>query len=199
MGLEAVCRVRLNNQVSEGKAHCGDGELDFRGEFRFRWMWKDLSEVSSAEGVLTAVKGSEKAELHVGEAADKWAQAILNPKSRLDKLGLKAGHQYAAWGQFDSEFESELTERSGRPAEHGLDMVFVRLNTLTNLSELLRARGEIVANGAVWAVWEKGRKELTETHVRDFARANGLVDVKVASFSSDLSALKLVIPVAMRQ
>jgi hypothetical protein len=34
--------------------------------------------------------------------------------------------------------------------------------------------------------------------VRDAAKAQGLVDVKVMSYSPELSALKLVIPVAQR-
>ena len=56
----------------------------------------------------------------------------------------------------------------------------------------------IAEDGAIWAVWTKGQKALTETHVRDAAKAQGLVDVKVMSFSPELSALKLVIPVALR-
>lgn len=198
MGLERVCRVRLNNQVAEGKAHCGDGELEFRGEFRFRWLWKDLAQVAVADGVLTAVKGVDRAEFHLGDCADKWAHAIQNPKSRLDKLGVKAGCRYAVWGEMDGSFPGELLDVAGPPAERDFDLVFVRLQDEGDLPKLLDARRAIVANGAVWAIWAKGRKALTENHVRDFAKANGLVDVKVASFSSELSALKLVIPVALR-
>jgi hypothetical protein len=47
-------------------------------------------------------------------------------------------------------------------------------------------------------LWPKGRKELREDDVRAAAKAQGLVDVKVMSFSATLSALKLVIPVALR-
>ena len=52
--------------------------------------------------------------------------------------------------------------------------------------------------GAIWVVWPKGRKELREDDVRNAAKAQGLVDIKVMSFSETLSALKLVIPVAER-
>lgn len=199
MGLETVCRVKLNSEISEGKAHCGDGELEFRGEFKFRWKWSQLDRVGSENGVLTAVRGPDIVEFNLGDAAVKWEHAIKNPKTRLDKLGLKPSHLYTTWGEFDQEFPAETKERAGEPAQVGpYDLVFVRLISLDDLPILGKARDEIARNGGIWAVWLKGKKELTETHIRDYALANGLVDVKVASFSATLSSLKLVIPVAQR-
>ena len=200
MGLESVCRVKLNGQSSEGKAHCGDGEIDFRGEFRFRWKWSDLTRVSASDGVLTVIKGADMAEFHLGEAAAKWEHQIRNPKSRLDKLGLKPGQKYVAWGEFDEAFPSELRDWAGEPASSGaFDAIFIRFDEVGELDKLLEAREQIVSNGMIWAVWPKGRKELREDDIRDFGLANGLVDVKVASFSATLSALKLVIPVSQRK
>ncbi|HRK21607.1 MAG TPA: hypothetical protein PLX06_07360 [Fimbriimonadaceae bacterium] len=200
MGLEKVCRVKLNGQVSEGQAHCGDLELDFRGEFRFKWKWSEFSRVDDKDGVLTVVRGSDVAEFDLGPLAEKWAHAIRNPKSRLDKLGLKPGQRYAAWGTFDEEFPTELQDRAGEPAAKGpFDAVFVRMDSMDDLPNLVKARSQIVPKGMIWAVWPKGRKEFREDDIRNFALANGLVDVKVASFSSTLSALKLVIPVAQRK
>lgn len=199
MGLETVCTVRLNNVAAEGKAHCSDGLLEFRSDFRFSWKWTDLREVTAKDGVLVAVKGEQIAEFQLGDAATKWEHAIKNPKSRLDKLGLKAGHSYFAKGEFDAEFGSELFARAGDPSATGpYDIYFVRVLDLKNLSLILEAKGKIAKNGAIWVMWTKGRKDLNENHVRDFALENGLVDVKVASFSPVLSALKLVIPVSLR-
>lgn len=199
MGLETVCRVKLNAEVGEGKAHCGDGELEFRGEFKLRWKWSELQSTAVVDGILTAVRGPDIAEFYLGDAAVKWEHAIKNPKSRLDKLGLKPSHLYTTWGEFDQDFPVETRERAGEPAQAGpYDLVFARLTSLDDLPLLGKARDEIARNGGIWAVWLKGKKELTETHIRDYALANGLVDVKVASFSSTLSSLKLVIPVALR-
>lgn len=199
MGMEVDCRASVGGKISEGKAHCGDGEIEFRGEFRLRWKWSELSRVQAIDGVLVAVRGAELGEFYLGDAAEKWAHAILNPKSRLDKLGLKPGHRYAARGEFDEEFPDELKIRAGEPAiGNKLDVVFVRLDSHDDLDKLLEARADIVANGMIWAVWPKGRKEFREDDIRSFALDHGLVDVKVASFSTTLSALKLVIPVALR-
>ena len=199
MGAEATCRVRLNQAESGGKAHCGDGEIDFRGDFRFVWKWSDLSSVEALDGRLTVRKGTEEAVFELGAAAEKWRFAIQNPKSRLDKLGLKPGHSYKAWGEFDEAFSGELERVAGAPGTPPLDIVFVRMDGKSDLDKLLDARAKIAQNGMIWAVWPKGRKEFSETHIRDFSLQNGLVDVKVASFSKTLSALKMVIRVKDRK
>lgn len=116
----------------------------------------------------------------------------------MDKLGVKPGSRYCAIGEFDEAFAVELLERAGKPSRTNLDTVLVRLDSERDLVKLLKARARIVQSGAVWAVWPKGRRVFHEDDIRDFALRNGLVDVKVASFSETLSALKLVIPVKLR-
>lgn len=199
MGLERTCRATLDGTESEGKAHCGDGLLEFRGEFRLSWKWSEIA-VSAADGALCAKRGSNIAEFHLGDDAAKWLHAIQNPKSLLDKLGVKPGHRWRLIGEFDAEFQAQLAERTGNPADPSdhQDWAFVFLSNPDELSLLLSARQSIFPAGGIWAVWKKGQKVLTENHIREFALANGLVDVKVASFSPTLSALKLVVPVALR-
>ena len=199
MGAESTCRVRLNHTESEGKAHCGDGEIDFRGDFRFLWKWKDLSSVEAQCGQLIIRKGSDEAVFELGDVAEKWCYAILNPKTRLDKLGLKSGHSYQAWGEFDEDFAGELERVAGPPGSEPLDAVFIRFDSEADLPLLKRAKQAISQNGMIWAVWPKGRKEFREDDIRNYSLQNGLVDVKVASFSASLSALKMVIPVKDRR
>ena len=199
MGLEARTRVTLNGREDAGIAHCGDGEIDFRGEARLRWKWSDLTRIAANDGVLSISRNAETAEFFLGPDAEKWLARIKNPKPRLDKLGLKADHRYRTIGQFEDTFAAELRERAGCPCQdRPLDVVFVRVDGAADLDRLLEAKREIVPNGMIWAVWPKGRKELREDDIRTFALAHGLVDVKVASFDGTRSALKLVIPVALR-
>ncbi len=49
-----------------------------------------------------------------------------------------------------------------------------------------------------WIVYPKGVKSITEAEVMKAGKAAGLVDTKVASFSSTHTALKMVIPVSKR-
>jgi hypothetical protein len=198
MGLEMQCRVWLNERASLGRAHCGDGEIAFKGDFRFRWLWKDLECMAAEGGFLRVVRNGETARLELGEAAEKWLHAIRHPKSRLDKLGVKPESAYAAHGVFDATFAAELEGRAGAPGDEPFDLLFQRLDGLDDLPKLAELRSLLAPSGAIWAVWRKGRKELREDDVRNYALANGLVDVKVASFNEELSALKLVIPRALR-
>ena len=123
-------------------------------------------------------------------------------RSRAEKLGVKAGCRVALSGLNDAPFVTELQTAGARVAKRlgagPYDMVIVRLGAASDLPSLVDARSRIVRNGMVWAIWRKGRKEFREDDIRHFGPVAGLVDVKVMSFSEDLSGLKFVIPLAQR-
>lgn len=64
-------------------------------------------------------------------------------------------------------------------------------------------KNEIEQNGMIWVSWPKKASkvptDITEDLIRDFALANGLVDVKVCAVDEVWSGLKLVIPVKNRK
>jgi hypothetical protein len=66
------------------------------------------------------------------------------------------------------------------------------------LERLATLQRSIRRDGAIWALWPKGQRHITEDVVRGAALEHGLVDIKVVAFSERLSGLKLVIPVARR-
>jgi hypothetical protein len=76
--------------------------------------------------------------------------------------------------------------------------LFFFVATQSDLEKLEELQEAIRPNGSIWSVWQKGRKELGESHIRSRALALDLVDVKVASISSELSALKLVVRKELR-
>lgn len=122
-------------------------------------------------------------------------------KPLLDKLGVKPGMRVSVIDVPDVEFVAHVAARGAdvwtkRRARS--DLLFVGFEDRVRLTRLRAHRGFIAPDGAIWAVWPKGRKELTENHVRDAALDAGLVDVKVVAFSETLSALKLVIRKADR-
>ena len=51
---------------------------------------------------------------------------------------------------------------------------------------------------ALWVVYPKGKKEITENEVLAAGRKAGLKDVKVVGFSPTHTALKFVIPLDRR-
>ncbi len=123
-------------------------------------------------------------------------------RSRTEKLGVKPGSRVFLIGLKDAPFVGELkaagAKVGARAGAGPYDMVIIRLGASADLSLLSDAKRHIVPNGMIWAVWPKGRKEFREDDIRHFGPQAGLVDVKVMSFSDELSGLKLVIPLAQR-
>jgi len=127
---------------------------------------------------------------------------VPSQKSLVEKLGLKPGLKVALLAGFDPGFHRDVVAALGsKPltrAAKGCDLIFVLLRHPGDEAKLTRLGLAIAPAGAVWAVYAKGRRELSEDTVRNAAIRTGLVDVKVVRFSDELSALKLVIPKALR-
>jgi len=123
-------------------------------------------------------------------------------RPRLDKLGVKPGMRVSILGVADPAFRRELAIRTrevsaGRARKQSA-LVFYGVDDAKRLARLAALRDSIARDGAIWVVWPKGRKHISESMIRDAALAAGLVDIKVVAFSETLSGLKLVIPVAQR-
>jgi len=123
-------------------------------------------------------------------------------KPLIDKLGVKPGMRVAALGLEDQAgFLAELRGRTDqvlKSAPRDADMIVVRIDGEPELARLPGLERAIRRNGSIWVVWPKGRAHIKEDMVRGAALRHGLVDVKVCAFSAELSALKLVIPLAKR-
>jgi hypothetical protein len=203
MGSEAVCLVRFGEQASEGKALLETSELIFRGDFRLKIPFRDISALDDAAGRLSVTFSDGTAVFELGKDASKWAVKIRNPGGLMDKLGVKAGARVAVCGVRDEAFLAELRERTAAIDEKGLlpeaDLVFYEADDLDDLGRLPELRDSISKKGAVWVVSPKGKSaRLKDVDVMAAAREAGLVDTKVVSFSDTHTALKLVIPVAKR-
>ena len=197
MGLEAKCEARVRGRWQEGLARLEEKELVFRGEVRVRAPFDGIQDVRARDGVLAFRYGGEELALRLGAQAGKWAERILHPPSRLDKLGVKPGQRVCVVGLDDPAFLRELTLRgaiatSNRTVE-GADMVFLHCPTRADLRRLPAVARAMDAAGAIWVLWPKGIKEIGEQDIRDVMDGPGLVDVKVVSFSAVLSGLKLMI------
>jgi hypothetical protein len=202
MGREATCEVRAGGKASRGHVRLEEKELLFKGDFRLKVPFADMKKVEAKGGWLRFAHGGGTAELNLGPEAEKWAERILNPKGRLEKLGVKDGQRLSVLGLDDEkDFQAELSARrldvSAR-LRKDTDIVVVHMSAPGDLQRLPALRDSIRKEGSVWVVWPKGRKELREDDVRRAAVAVGLVDVKVMSFSDALSGLKLMIPRARR-
>lgn len=203
MGLEAICKIRVGRKVVEGKALLESQELIFRSEdLRLKIPFRQMTAIEANGGWLRLTYSDDTAAFELGAQAAKWAEKIRNPKSLIDKLGVKAGMRVSVLAIPDDGFRRDVAKRTDDVAENRVakdsDLIFLgaeRVGALDKLRELSRS---MKPNGAIWVVYPKGQKHITESGVFAAGKRAGLVDVKVASFSPTHTALKFVIPVDRR-
>jgi hypothetical protein len=123
-------------------------------------------------------------------------------KPRLDKLGVKPGARVSVLDVDDPGFLAELRTRTGevhvgRPRRDS-DLVFVFISHRDELERVRPLKKYLRSNGAIWVLRPKGTPHIKEVDIIDLGKRSGLVDNKIASFSDTVSAMRLVIPVALR-
>jgi hypothetical protein len=130
-------------------------------------------------------------------------------KPLIDKLGVKPGMQVLLLGVDDARFLADLRARtegivveaptSARPTSVSrYDAIFVAVNEPQDMEQFAYLKDAIQPDGAVWAVFRKGRKDFNENAVLRGGLDSGLVDVKVVRFSDTHTASKFVIRKAER-
>jgi hypothetical protein len=135
--------------------------------------------------------------------ARKETERDYSSRSLIDKLGVKPDAAVALLGITDESFMEQLRQRTRDVAasrlKKNLDVIFLSAENLQELRQLECLRGYLKSNGAIWVVSTKGKRaSIKDLDVIAAAKQAGLVDNKVVSFSDTHTALKLVIPVALR-
>jgi hypothetical protein len=202
MGNELNCSVRFGKQQSEGKALLETSEILFRGEFRLKIPFSTIKSAKAVDGELRLQTADGLAVFHLGAAAEKWCGKILHPKSRIEKLGVKPEAKVSFLGEFDAEFLREVGSltKSVRKEKTDSDAecIFFAADSKADLVSLSKISKSMQGAAALWIVYPKGQKHITENDVLAAGRKTGLKDVKVVGFSPTHTALKFVIPLAGR-
>jgi hypothetical protein len=201
MGQELACSVFSNGKTHRGKALLESKEIVFRGELRLKIPFASIKKVEAAEGRLKVRTKDGLYVFDLGGKAEKWREKIVNPKSLVDKLGVKAGDAVWVVGSFPPDFLAEL-KRKGAVVSRGKTgvpaWILLAADSLGDLAGVKSAAGAMKDSAGLWIVYPKGRKAITEHDVRGAGLRAGLTDVKAASFSETHTGLKFVIPVAKR-
>jgi hypothetical protein len=202
MGNELDCTVRAGKQSGRGRALLETNEILFRGEFRLKIPLASIKSAKAVDGELRVESAEGLAIFVLGPAAEKWCEKILHPKTRLEKLGVKAGAAAVIAGSFDAEFLRELKGQTrnitkGKPGAEA-EGIFFAAGSRGELANVAKLAKTMKGAAALWIVYPKGQKTITENDVLAAGRKAGLKDVKVVGFSATHTALKFVIPVDRR-
>lgn len=205
MGNEANCVARFGKQKARGKALLETSELIFRSEdgaLRLKFAFADIQSAAAADGELRVEAPEGAAIFELGANAAKWCEKILHPKTRLEKLGVKPNAAVSLIGNLDADFLAELrvqtkTVSNGKATTES-EWIFFATDSSKDLSQVSKLAKSLKGAAALWIVYPKGQKQITENDVIAAGRKSGLKDVKVVGFSSTHTALKFVIPVERR-
>lgn len=130
------------------------------------------------------------------------ANEYVSTRPLIDKLGVKPMSRVSVLGIDDESFWEQLQARTpdvSRRLRNDSDVIFYAADSEAALKKLKSLQDHIRKDGAIWVVSLKGKRaKIRDVQVIAAAKAAGLVDNKVAAFSETHTALRLVIPVAMR-
>jgi hypothetical protein len=202
MGKETICAVQFGKQRSKGKALLETSEILFRGDFRLKIPFGTVKSARAANGELRVQTAEGLAIFELGAEAEKWLDKILHPKSRIEKLGIKPDARVALVGQFEADFVQELSALTKAVTKEKVapdrEWVFYAANSLKELAAVSKLAKTMKGAAALWIVYPKGQKSVTENDVLTAGRKASLKDVKVVGFSATHTALKFVIPKTAR-
>src|SRR5260370_34872485 len=198
MGNEIVCRASLGAQTSEGKALLESDHLLFRGEFRCKVFFRDLAKVSVDRGTLSLFGPEGELRLELGKKATVWSDNILHPKSRAEKLGLKAGTQVLVINLADTEFQAELAksavEITAVRSKSQSYLVFFGVEDAPGLTKIPDLVPRFKERGALWIVYPKGQSRISESAGIQAGEEARLEDVKVGCVFATPAAFEFVSP-----
>jgi hypothetical protein len=92
MGLEQTCEVTYHGETASVKAHLDTASVQNRGPVRLNMPFGEMASIAADEHALTVGWRGEEIVLRFGAASAKWADRIRDPRSLLDKRGVKPEH-----------------------------------------------------------------------------------------------------------
>jgi hypothetical protein len=199
VGKEAVCVARVNGAAAQSKAHLDSAELRLSGGHRLVVPLAKLTHVAADGDALRLSLPDVSVELQLGPvAAQRWAHAISNPKSLLEKLGVRGSERVYVRGIADEEFLGDLRGALANAPATSLrgmfDIIFQGVSAPSELAAIARGRAHLAPAGALWIVHPKGKAAAVgEGDVRAAIARAGLFDAKVVAFSATHTATKAAI------
>jgi len=204
MGQETKGKARIEGSEVEGRLYLESDQLLFRGGGnRLAIALNDLKSARANGGTLVLTVGRKKYEFDIGSLAQRWADRMSNPRTLVQKLGVKSDSTVAYIGARDAkllaELESAAETVSKKCTRRDYDLIFVGVEKPSDLELLKGFDASIKSNGGVWVIFPKGTPDLKAEIIIPKVKSKGLVDNKIARVSDRLTGMKFVIPVHLRK
>lgn len=203
MGTELITRIRIGSKLFKAKVLLETNEIIIRGDEGMKIHFSAMKSISVKNNSLGFTFAGKSIKIALGDKAGKWFSKIKNPKSLIDKLGVKPDSKVSLLNISDKKFHAELKKRTkdisiGKMVK-GSDYIFYEANGPKAVEQLSSLKQYLNPNGGIWVVSKKGKSAtIKDIEVMAIGKKCGLIDNKVVGFSDTHTALKFVIPVAER-
>lgn len=202
MGTIVEGTVTVGGQKVNCKADFASDHVTFSGGRRGEVPYTKVEVLGTAKGVLRLRVDGALMDFPLGAKVDRVAAKIRKPPTLMEKLGVTPTLRVATVNVDAKAFTIELAKVApdairGEPARP-VDLLFLGVRGRDELDRIASAARHLKPDGGMWVVYPKGRRDLRESDVLAAGREAGLKDIKVARVSTELTALKFVIPVADR-
>lgn len=197
MGREAACMVTVDGRCVEARALLESDAIVLRGSYPLRLARSDIlsAQVQGEKLVVTTSRQVTALTLGVAEAA-RWAATLANPRTRLEKLGIRPGSEVFISAVDDPEIDNELFSIGARSV--GADKAAVLLIGIAARDDLAKIAtwARVMPQMAhLWILRPKGRAAaISEAEVMAAGRAVGLSLSKTLSFSDHLTGERFTWP-----
>jgi hypothetical protein len=108
VGNELACTVHHQGKLFCGNATLESAEILFRGKTRLKIAVTAITGLQAKDGELHLQTKEGAFVFVLGPQAARWRDKIANPKSLLDKLGVKSGQIAFLVGAFPADFRASL-------------------------------------------------------------------------------------------
>jgi hypothetical protein len=196
MGREATAQCRWAQESGPCKVLLETHELIVRGALRRRVPIANIRDISVENEQLNFKVDGDPVSLSLGqELAQRWAKAIAKPPPTLaSKLGISPRSHLRILGEIDSEDLQTAIDEAASTGGKAADLILAQVKTPLDLENALtRLPKRPFDLSPLWVVYPKGGSNgFGETSVRETLRRRGFIDTKVASVSSELTALRFI-------
>lgn len=197
MGMEAACTLRVGSEQYAGKARLDADHIDFTGQTKFRFRLSEIRSPSYQAGALRFEFHGNKIALSVGDRTAKWYDAVMNPKTPAEKLGLPAGSRVRIINIDDEAIVSSLTEHGVTliaDRSDNCDAVLLGVERPADLRQIPSLADTLQPEGVIWLILSKSSRAVTQGNVQGAARNVGMTELKDVSVTEAFSAYRLARP-----